>query len=227
MADTRDIKNIRARLERWELTHLRALAATLHDQLEAAERQAQNADISAEFWQANAMQLQDDLVQALGGDAAPGITVAGDLVVTANSTDTITPPAPGQVWPEKRGVYLGIAPAEGNLPARHLVSLTDHASPARMDWADAMRYANALGDGARLPTQLEAMIAFTLAKASFKPNWHWTSTQGSSDTAFVQSFESGNSGWTNKAIECFVVPVRGFALHTFTPLTLETEGGAL
>ena len=86
--DTLNIIAIRARLERWELAHLRTLAASLHEQLENAELRVENAEriaSSAEhtaiFWQDNAMELQADLVRALGGDAAPGITQDGNLVV--------------------------------------------------------------------------------------------------------------------------------------------------
>ena len=38
------IKRLRARFERWELTHLRELAASLHERLEEAERRAEEAE---------------------------------------------------------------------------------------------------------------------------------------------------------------------------------------
>lgn len=233
--NTLNLKAIRARLDRWELTHLRTLAASLHEQLENAElradnaeRMANSAEHAAEFWQANAMELQADLVRALGGDAAPGITQDGDLVVVQHPAQPVAatasqPPAVGQHWPEQGGLYLGIAPAEGDLPQRHLVALLEHASTAPMKWQPAMAHCLAVGNGARAPTQLEAMLAYTVAKTAFRPKWHWTSTQVSSDYAVAQDFEDGNSGWYSKNYEFLVLPVRGLTLETFTHLVVASD----
>lgn len=135
----------------------------------------------------------------------------------------VTPPTPGQHWPAKGGTYIGIAPAEGGLPMRHLVVLDDKPA-SRLVWKDAMAWAEALGDGARLPTQLEAVFAFTTSKAAFDPNWHWTCTQTSSHAAFVQVFENGLSHWGSKDDACRVRAVRGFDLQTFEPLALIAAG---
>lgn len=56
------ISAIRRRLEKWELEHLRRLAAELQERLERAEDEARRAWDSAEFWQQNAMQLQEELL---------------------------------------------------------------------------------------------------------------------------------------------------------------------
>ena len=104
----------------------------------------------------------------------------------------VTPPAPGQHWPEQGGTYIGIASAEGDLPARHLIVL-DAETEDRVDWKDAKAWAESHGDGARLPTQLEAMLAFTTSKHTFKPQCHWTSTQLSPGHAFIQDFDVGSS----------------------------------
>lgn len=55
------IKRIRSRLERWELTHLRELAASLHQQLEAAEQRASMAKYQADMYQDMFTGLQDEL----------------------------------------------------------------------------------------------------------------------------------------------------------------------
>lgn len=137
---------------------------------------------------------------------------------------TILPPAPGQHWPAQSGTYLGIAPAEGDLPARHLVAL-DIEAPTKLNWANAVTWATGLGNGARLPTQFEAMIAFTIAKSTFKKEYHWTGTQYSSINAFALVFEYGDSYWLSKSNEFRVRPFRGLALQTFTPLSLQNLTG--
>lgn len=128
-----------------------------------------------------------------------------------------TTPTPGQPWPEQGGIYLGIAPAEGNLPMRHLVALAESDDP--MDWKAAVQWAQSQGNGARLPTQLESMIAYTVARAAFKKGGYWTGTQDGRNFAFVQYFEDGNSYWYFKGNEFRVRPVRGLDLQTLTPLT--------
>lgn len=101
---------------------------------------------------------------------------------------------------------------------RHLVVLD--AKPAeRFTWKKAVTWAQEQGNGARLPTQLEAMFAFTTSRSAFEPNWHWTGTQGSRDLAFVQGFEYGFSGWYYEDYEHRVRAFRGLALQTFAPLT--------
>jgi len=72
------IKRIRARLERWELTHLRELAASLHERLEYAEQCAIDADRRADMFLD--MQNEMDAELRLCGKAR-GITQDGQLVL--------------------------------------------------------------------------------------------------------------------------------------------------
>lgn len=100
---------------------------------------------------------------------------------------------------------------------RHLVVLD--AKPAeRLTWKKAIAWAQEQGNGARLPTQLEAMFAFTTSREAFEPNWHWTGTQYSRDYAFGQGFEYGSSTCNGKDGERRVRAFRGLALQTFAPL---------
>lgn len=72
------IKRLRSRFERWELTHLRELAASLHTQLEEAQERAERAEAAAEFWQRDCRTLEDEL-RATG--ARIGLTQDGALLV--------------------------------------------------------------------------------------------------------------------------------------------------
>lgn len=85
------IQSLRARLERWELDHLRALAADLNGRLERLEERAKRAEDeatraweSAEFWQRHAENLQQELWQA-GGEI--GLTQDGQLVARGQAEE--------------------------------------------------------------------------------------------------------------------------------------------
>lgn len=78
------IKRIRSRLERWELPHLRELAARLATELEdmtaraeAAERRQHNAEITADMWYHTAQ----DLIQEAPEGTSVGITQEGQMLV--------------------------------------------------------------------------------------------------------------------------------------------------
>jgi hypothetical protein len=49
----------------------------------------------------------------------------------------------------------------------------------------------------------------------FAKEWHWTSTQGSRYSAFVQDFEHGDSGWTARTASYRVRAVRRIQLQHF------------
>lgn len=71
------IKRIRSRLERWELTHLRELAASLHQQLEDAEQRASIAEHQADMFQDMCMGLQEELQRA---GKQLGLTMDGRVI---------------------------------------------------------------------------------------------------------------------------------------------------
>lgn len=80
-----EVSNIRKRLDRWELDHLRKLVQEQADRLETAqeridalESEASRAWDAAESWRMNAMELVDDLQEA---GQTIGLTQGGQLVV--------------------------------------------------------------------------------------------------------------------------------------------------
>lgn len=77
---SREIIAIRRRLERWELKHLRVLAAELKERLEEAESRAMQLERAAESWREDALALADERqAQGLG----VGLTQSGHLVAMA------------------------------------------------------------------------------------------------------------------------------------------------
>lgn len=98
-----EANNIRARLDRWELSHLRSHAAALAEQLEAmtaraeaAERQAENYERCADFWQENTHTLQAELQQLIDNPATPtngmalGLTMSGNVVLLQPARNTVS-----------------------------------------------------------------------------------------------------------------------------------------
>ena len=83
----RTLQNLRRRLERWELDHLRALAIELNARVERAEAEIERAWESAEFWQRNGMELQQALIDA--GETL-GLTQDGAIGVVRTDDDLMT-----------------------------------------------------------------------------------------------------------------------------------------
>ena len=82
---TRPIATLRRRLEKWELDHLRAHAADLHERLERCQCELErtrdelyNASRVAEFWSEAHHELQNHLADR--GEAI-GLTTEGQLLV--------------------------------------------------------------------------------------------------------------------------------------------------
>jgi hypothetical protein len=67
-----------------------------------------------------------------------------------------------------------------------------------------------------LPARAEMWAARANAPELFEKAFHWTSTQGSSDFAFVQGFEGGYSHWGTKGDGYRVRPFRRIQLYHFT-----------
>ena len=72
---------IQRKLERWELDHLRTLAAQQAEQIETLQRELAYAEDCADSWRRDALDMQQDLADRLGG--TPGLTVQGRLVIAA------------------------------------------------------------------------------------------------------------------------------------------------
>ena len=66
-----------------------------------------------------------------------------------------------------------------------------------------------------LPARAELQALYANVPELFDKAWHWTSTQTSSSTAFVQSFEDGGSGWGLKDGDYRVRAVRRIPLQHF------------
>lgn len=92
----RTLDALRRRLEKWELEHLRRLAAELQERLERAEEEASRAWESAEFWQRNAMDLQEALLEE---DFTIGLTQGGELVPIPPESRTVREPYSTELRP--------------------------------------------------------------------------------------------------------------------------------
>lgn len=78
------LAQIQAKLDRWELDHLRDLASRQAEELDELRRRLNYAEECAEHWRENAMQLHNELCDVVGG--SPGLTQDGTLVVAGALT---------------------------------------------------------------------------------------------------------------------------------------------
>jgi hypothetical protein len=76
---TRATASLQRRFERWELEHLRVLAADLAARLEETERRLAGAEDRADFWHDQAIEMHNQAADDAGG--MPGLTMGGQLVI--------------------------------------------------------------------------------------------------------------------------------------------------
>jgi hypothetical protein len=105
--------------------------------------------------------------------------------------------------PMHGGIYAGMSRGENGQPDAALILLSDKPSDA-MTWNDAMKWAEDLGNDARMPTLSESALLYAHLKDQFEPRWYWTNAQHSSGYACVQYFEDGyqlshRKGYTYRA----------------------------
>lgn len=89
------------------------------------------------------------------------------------------------------GIFCGLTTKPDG--THHAVVLLADKPEKRLPWADAMAWAEGLGDGAQLPTRPVAALLFANAKPQFEEAWHWTSETCDWDGsyAWIQDFSYG------------------------------------
>ena len=108
------------------------------------------------------------------------------------------------------GIYAGITRAEDDGPDGHLVLLAD-VPDKDLKWADAVKWAQGLGNGARLPTRFESALLYANLQPQFSTEgWYWTGTQYSAGIAWLQYFDNGNQYYGDKSYEARARAVRRF-----------------
>ena len=90
MDTNRKLQATKRKLERMELEHLRAHAAELSERLEQAEAEAARAWESADFWQRDAMNMQEALLDDNHAThRCVGINKSGELMVVQMGGDHV------------------------------------------------------------------------------------------------------------------------------------------
>lgn len=96
------VRNLRRRLDRWELPHLRELAARQAEQIEQLQAELEDtqrrltwAEDCAEQWHEQTMQALNDAVDADPERLCIGLTQDGRVAVMVNTTPTPAVPQPG------------------------------------------------------------------------------------------------------------------------------------
>lgn len=110
-------------------------------------------------------------------------------------------PEIGEIWALHGGIYAGISRGLDGQPDAHLVLLGARPD-SDLNWADATKWAEGLGHGARLPTRFESALLYAnLQDKLDTEKWHWTGTQYSDCTAFLQHFHGGSQYDNGKSAE--------------------------
>jgi len=131
---------------------------------------------------------------------------------SATTAPAFRAPAIGARWPGQDGVYAGVSRGEEGQPDAHIVLLD--AKPATdLKWAAGVKWAEDLGEGARLPTRFESALLYANLRDQLDTGaWHWTGTQFSVSHAFTQGFYHGTQYGYGKKYEGRCRAVRRFVL---------------
>ena len=120
---------------------------------------------------------------------------------------TISPSAPniGEYWAGMGGIYAGVARGRDGEPDYHLI-LRKEDPKKDCTWQAALDLAKTITvDGHSdfsVPTRFEYALLYANLHDQFEADrWHWTSTQCSEDTAWMQYFAYGTQDYTSKSNE--------------------------
>jgi hypothetical protein len=125
----------------------------------------------------------------------------------ASTTQQLTPPAIGAMWPEQGGIYAGLARGENGAPDAHLVLATVPAAEgvtwqAAIDWAAGLDH-EGHSDWA-LPTRWESALLYANVRDQIDTDgWYWTRTPHEKDgsCAWNHYFHHGTQDYTRKSYE--------------------------
>lgn len=131
------------------------------------------------------------------------------------TTSTIQPDSPPHAQPQAQPLRLQLLPALGAALANglfcglttkpdgthHAVVLLTDTPAERLKWADAMAWAEGLGEGAHLPSRPVAALLFANAKPQFVEEWHWTgeTCEWDSSSAWGQYFTLGTQNLSHES----------------------------
>ena len=90
--------------------------------------------------------------------------------------------------------------------------LAQYDFPVKMNWEDAKKACEALGDGWRLPSlyELDYLYQNRVAIGGFASGYYWSSNEASPNVAGVQDFRSGFQGTSNKSDTLYVRAIGAF-----------------
>jgi outer membrane receptor for ferric coprogen and ferric-rhodotorulic acid len=109
---------------------------------------------------------------------------------TTTAVQANTLPALGTAF--HGGEYAGVTTdTDGSVYA--LISLDDKPG-RRLNFKDAMAWAESLGNGASLPNRVESLMLFMNLKGKFDEGWHWTREAYSERSAWSLHFYNGYQG---------------------------------
>lgn len=131
------------------------------------------------------------------------------LLTSTTESVPVAPALPTAPTTQTGEQYAGIAFVDGK-PSHHLF-LLDAKSGSRLQWQDAKDWAESVGG--ELPERFEAALLYANLRDQFDTsNWHWTATQFSAGSAWIQHFTGGNQSNDGEDLEFLARAVRRLPL---------------
>jgi hypothetical protein len=128
-------------------------------------------------------------------------------------------PRIAQPWADVDGIYVGVSRGEvESEPDAHLVLL--NATPGkRLPHPEARAWAQALGDGAHLPSKNEGALLYAHLREHLAPErWIWLHEQYGASSAWYQHFNNGSQLDNDLSAGGGVRAVRRFPLQPLNTL---------
>jgi hypothetical protein len=127
---------------------------------------------------------------------------------------TVSLPAIGSKSADGKLIYAGIARGMESEHDYHLWLVVE--KPDRdMPWADAMKWAEQLGDNASLPKRHEQALLYANLKDQFDAAWYWSCEQYAGNDAYAwdQDFYGGSQSYGHETSNFRVRAVRRFPIQ--------------
>lgn len=123
----------------------------------------------------------------------------------AAPTSSTTPPKIGEYWPGQGGIYAGVARGRDSDCDYHLI-LATAALKEDVEWQVALDRAKGISaDGHSdfsVPSRFESALLYANLQDQLDQScWHWTSTQYSEGSAWIQHFNDGYQDYYSKSFE--------------------------
>ena len=110
--------------------------------------------------------------------------------------------------PDHAGTFCGIVGGTADQPFAALI-LLDAKPTSDLNWADAVAWGQAQGEGSHIPNRDESAHLYAASRELMDTSdYHWISTPCSDSFAWIQNFSYGDQNGSGKSSKCLCRAVR-------------------